>query len=145
MLGSPTPEATTVLLIEKEPHLRRAITECLGGSGYGVIEATDAQEAMTILEHSGEVQVVVADIDIMEPSSGLSFAFEVHHRWPGLGLVITSGRVRHLRPDEVPDEAFFIPRPLPVLMLLELVRTAAHQECDPRGENGSWAAHPTRH
>lgn len=145
MLSSPTPEPTTVLLVEKEPHLRRAITECLGGSGYGVIEAIDPQEAMTILERSGAVQVVVADIDFMEPPRGLAFAFEVHHRWPGLGLVVTSGRVRHLRPDEVPDEAFFIPRPLPVLMLLELIRTAAHQECDSLGETGSWAAYPTLH
>ena len=117
MLLSPTPETMKVLVVEQEPHRRAAISECLGKNGYAVIEAADSRAALTTLEHSSGVRVVVADIDMSDPPSGLAFAFEVHHRWPELGMVITSGHVRHLRPEEVPGGAYFVPRPLPIWLL----------------------------
>ncbi len=121
------PSLTTVLLVEHEPRLRAALTECLGGSGCSVICVRDAEAAFSALEQDNDVQVLVADIDAQEVDEGLPFVRQVHERWPALGLVITSGRLRHLRPDEVPGDGCFIPRPIPTQMLVDLVQVAAHQ------------------
>ncbi len=120
------PSLTTVLLVEHEPRLRAALSECLGSFGCSVICVPDAAGAFSALEQDNDVQVLVADIDVQEEKGGLPFMWEVHERWPALGLVITSGRLRHLRPDEVPGDGCFIPRPIPTQMLVDLVQVAAH-------------------
>lgn len=115
---------TTVLLMEHEPRRRAALIECLGGCGCAVISVADPHEAFAALEQGRDVQVVVADIDVPE-DAGLPFMWEVHQRWPELGLVITSGRLRHMRPDKVPGGGCFIPRPIPAQVLVDLVQVAA--------------------
>ena len=120
-------EPTTVLVIEERPGLRAEMSASLCRSGCSVLEAADAGEALSTLE-TCSVQVVVADIDMTDQTDGLSFAGELHVRWPGLGLVILSGQIRHLRPDQVPGAGVFVPRPVPAGMLLDLVRMAAHPE-----------------
>ena len=92
-------------------------------SGCVVVQAESPRDALSTLEERSDVQVLVADID--EAGSGLAFAHEVHQRWPSMGLVITSGQVRHLRPSEVPGDGIFMPRPLPMQMFLEAVSLAA--------------------
>ncbi len=118
---------TTVLLVEHEPRLQAALSECLGGFGCSVICVSDAEGAFSALEQENNVQVLVADLDAQEADEGLPFVRQVHERWPALGLVITSGRLRHLRPAEVPGNGCFIPRPIPAHMLVDLVQVAAHQ------------------
>ncbi len=121
-LASPL-KGATVLVVEQEPRVRAAVTEALDISGCVVVQAESPRDAFSTLEERSDVQVLVADID--EAGSGLAFAHEVHQRWPTMGLVITSGQVRHLRPSEVPGDGIFMPRPLPVQMFLEAVSLAA--------------------
>jgi CheY-like chemotaxis protein len=128
------PSLTTVLLVEREPRLRAALSECLGGFGCSVICVTDAEGAFSALEQENDVQVLVADIDAQEADEGLPFVRQVHERWPALGLVITSGRLRRLRPEEVPGDGCFVPRPIPAQMLADLVHVAAHQRPSPNEE-----------
>ncbi len=64
---------TTVLLVEHEPRLQAALSECLGGFGCSVICVPDAEGAFSALEQENDVQVVVADIDTQEADEGLPF------------------------------------------------------------------------
>jgi DNA-binding NtrC family response regulator len=121
-LASPL-KGATVLVVEQEPRVRAAVTEALDMSGCVVVQAESPRDAFSTLEERSDVQVLVADID--EAGSGLAFAYEVHQRWPSMGLVITSGQVRHLHPSEVPGDGIFMPRPLPMQMFLEAVSLAA--------------------
>ena len=105
--------------------MRAAVTEALDLSGCVVVQAESPRDALSTLEERSDVQVVVADIDGADAGDGLAFAHRVHQRWPSMGLVITSGQVRHLRPSEVPGDGVFMPRPLPVQMFLEAVSLAA--------------------
>jgi hypothetical protein len=52
----------------------------------------------------------------------------IHGRWPGLGLVLTSDQVRHLRPDGVPGNGCFLPHPIPADTLLDEVRSAVRRQ-----------------
>jgi DNA-binding NtrC family response regulator len=114
-----------VLVVEPEHHVRAALSEALDASGYVVAEARTAQDAFAALEERSDVRVMVADLDMADAVDGLAFAHEVHRRWPALGMVITSGRVRHLPPSDIPGDGFFMPRPLPRQMFLEAVWVAA--------------------
>ncbi len=116
----------TVLLLEHEPVTRTSIARVLSKAGYQVVEASRPDEVWTMLETLPDVDVLVADIDAPDGTSGLELARKVHERWPSIGLVITSDHVRHLHPGDVPGDGCFLPRPLPAEMLLHEVEVAAH-------------------
>jgi CheY-like chemotaxis protein len=113
-----------VLLLEEVP--RRAQTaRVLGRADFDVIEVQDTAEALETLETRADVDVLLADIDIAGGLDGLELSRDVHERWPLLGLVLTSERVRHLSPAEVPGDGCFLPHPVPADTLLIEVRQAA--------------------
>ena len=105
--------------------MRAAVTEALDMSGCVVVQAESPWDALSTLEERSDVRVVVTDIDLADAGDGLAFTHEVHHRWPALGQVITSGQVRHLRPSEVPGDGIFMPHPLPIQAFLDAISLAA--------------------
>jgi two-component system, response regulator PdtaR len=120
----------TVLLVQGEPVLHTGVTTSLVQAGFNVVEAETTGEAWTTLETQPDVRVLFADLDISSGAEVLEFTRRVHDRWPSIGVVITSDHVRHLRPDEVPGDGCFLPRPLPAETLLHEVKVAAHQITD---------------
>ena len=117
----------TVLLVQSEPAARSDVAISLNKTGFNVIEAASTGEAWTTLEARPDIQVLLTDLDVSSGADGLEFAHKVHDRWPSIGLVIISGQVRHLRPDDVPGGGCFLPRPVPAETLLHEVKVAAHQ------------------
>jgi DNA-binding NtrC family response regulator len=118
-------EGATVLVVEQEPRMRAAVARILDQSGFMVVHADSAQDALATLAERSDVRVVVTDIDLADAVDGLAFTHEVHHRWPALGQVITSGQVRHLHPSEVPGDGIFMPHPLPIQAFLDAISLAA--------------------
>jgi DNA-binding NtrC family response regulator len=96
----------------------------LARADFEVIPVENPNEAWATLEAQDDIDVLLADIDIPSPEDGVDLGRSIHHRWPGLGLVLTSEQVRHLRPDEVPGNGCFLPHPIPADTLLEEVRMA---------------------
>jgi CheY-like chemotaxis protein len=66
--------------------------DSLADSGYNVLEAADAAEALRILEEHDEVAVLFTDVNMPGPMDGLALAGLMHDRRPDLGLIVTSGR-----------------------------------------------------
>jgi two-component system, response regulator PdtaR len=116
---------TTILLVEHELVTRAGIAAFLRMAGFHVIEATHTDEVWRMLEALRGVGVLVADLDTADGVDGLRLAQQVHERWPTMGLVITSSRVRHMSPSDVPENGCFLPRPLPADTLLREVQVAA--------------------
>ena len=94
---------------------------------FEVIQVQDPEEAWVTLEAQDDVDVFLVDIDIPSPAGGVDLGRYVHDRWPGLGLVLTSDQVRHLRPDEIPGGGCFLPHPIPADTLLDEIRLAARR------------------
>jgi DNA-binding NtrC family response regulator len=117
----------TVLLVENEPAVRTGVAAFLREAGFDVVAVESPDAMWSILETRPDVQVLVADLDAATGMDSLELARSVHLRWPSIGLVITSGRVRHLRPADIPGNGSFLPRPLPADTLLHKVRVAAQQ------------------
>ncbi len=83
-----------ILVVEDEPLVRLFLTDFLDEAGFKVFEAVNGDEAMTILQARPDVQVIISDIEMPGSMSGLELARAVNARWPGIGIVVTSGRER---------------------------------------------------
>jgi two-component system, response regulator PdtaR len=122
----PKAKQPKVLLLERAQRSASMIS-ILVRANFEVIQAQDANEAWATLEARDDVDVLLADMDISSPVGGIDLGRYVHDRWPGLGLVLTSDQVRHLRPDEVPGDGCFLPHPIPADTLLDEIRLAARR------------------
>lgn len=78
-----------VLLVEDEPLVRMTAADELDEAGFQVLEAKNADEALTLLEaHSDEVQVLFTDVDMLGSMDGMALAERVYQRWPHVLLLI---------------------------------------------------------
>ena len=100
----------TVLAVEDELLVRMSIADFLDDAGFVVFEAINADEAIALLEGRNDVQAVVTDIEMPGSMNGLDLVRLVRERWPGIGIVVTSGRVRP-GPDVLVDKAVFLSKP----------------------------------
>jgi DNA-binding NtrC family response regulator len=122
----PIAKQPKILLLE-DAHRSASIITVLMRAEFEVIQAQDPNEAWVTLDARDDVDVLLADIDIPSPVGGVELGRYVHDRWPGLGLVLTSVQVRHLRPDEIPGEGCFLPHPIPADTLLDEIRLAVRR------------------
>jgi two-component system cell cycle sensor histidine kinase/response regulator CckA len=78
----------TVLLVDDEDAVRRALRKILERGGMSVSEAASATEALALLENGPKVDAVVSDV-LMPETSGLAFYDQLIQRAPALaGRVI---------------------------------------------------------
>lgn len=79
----------TILVVEDEVFVRMVISEYLRGCGYRVIEAANADEAVTLLQHLEiEVDVVFSDIEMPGSMGGFELAKWLREHRPGIGVVL---------------------------------------------------------
>lgn len=100
----------TVLVVEDDAVTRHAAAAMIGDAGFSVCEATNGNEAIRVLDREAGIRVVVTDIDMPLGIDGIKLAACIHRRWPGIGIVITSGKVRPKEGD-VPALGRFIRKP----------------------------------
>ena len=115
-----------VLLVEDEVLIRLFGADLLTAAGFEVIEAASADEALGKLESRGDVQVLFTDVHMPGSLDGLELARCVHKRWPGIELLIASGRSR-LDPDEIPDDGLFVSKPYEPSHVIQQLRELAQR------------------
>jgi CheY-like chemotaxis protein len=114
-MSIPNPERRMVVLaIEDEPLVRMFIADFLDEARFKVIEAVNADEATTILRARPDIQAVVTDIEMLGSMNGLELARLIQERWPGIGVVVTSGRERP-GPDDLSEKVAFLSPTFPSL------------------------------
>ena len=79
----------TILLVEDEVLVRVPIAQYLRDCGYRVIEAVNAEEAMTVLSHKETVvDVVFSDIEMPGAVDGFGLAKWIREHRPGLDVLL---------------------------------------------------------
>jgi CheY-like chemotaxis protein len=121
-----------VLLVEDEPLVRLIACDGLEDAGFDVLEAKDSQEALDILRSRSDIGVLFTDVNMPGKLDGMALAELVHHKWPDIKLVVTSGRVL---PRPVPDDGRFLPKPYSLQKLTNLVEEVSLPQAGvtPRG------------
>jgi CheY-like chemotaxis protein len=110
VMGSFATKRPVVLIVEDEFLLRMHAAEMIGNSGFDVIEAGNADEAIAILEARPDIHVVFTDIQMPGSMDGLKLARFIRGRWPPIKIVATSGFV-NVGKDDLPEGGRFVPKP----------------------------------
>jgi len=114
-------ERPTVLIVEDEVLIRLMVADELRTAGLHVLEASNADEAWTILESSLPVQLLFTDIHMRGRMSGFELARLVRERYPSLKVVITFSREPANGIGGVADA--FIGKPYDLRAVVEQVQT----------------------
>ena len=99
-----------VLVVEDDELLRWSAMIVLEDSGYSVLEASDAGEALTALEQWADVRIMFTDAQMPGAIDGVRLAHLVSQRWPLLRIIVTSGRMR-LHQDDLPKGGVYLMKP----------------------------------
>jgi PAS domain S-box-containing protein len=84
-----------ILVVEDDKDVRTYTTETLRELGYEVLEASNAQGALQVLQHHPEVQVLFTDIGLPGGMNGRRLAEEARSRHPTLKVLFTTGYARN--------------------------------------------------
>ena len=99
-----------VLVVEDEFFSRLHAVNLVEAAGYKAIEASNADEAIAILETRKDIRTVFTDIDMPGSMDGLKLARAVRDRWPPIELILTSGHF-DVPEDKIPEGGLFFSKP----------------------------------
>lgn len=99
-----------VLVVEDEALLLFSIAEDLRDAGFEVFEASNADEAIALLEEHPGIGVLFTDVDMPGSMDGLKLSMAVRERWPPVKLLVTSGHM-NVRNARLPEGGRFMPKP----------------------------------
>ena len=113
-----------VLVVEDEPIIRMNTVATIEDAGYVVIEASNADDAILLLEAHPDIRVVFSDIEMPGTMDGLKLVHAVRKRWPPVILILASGRVSPLVA-EMPADTVFLSKPYAEDDLLKVLAKVA--------------------
>ncbi len=99
-----------MLIVEDETFIRMNAIEMIEASGFDVIEATCADEAISILEQRSDIRLIFTDIDMPGSMDGLKLAHFVKGRWPPIKIIATSGHAK-IAESDLPEGSRFLSKP----------------------------------
>jgi two-component system, response regulator PdtaR len=115
-----TPTAA-VLIVEDEALIRALAVDIVEEAGYVALEASNADEAVVILEARSDIAVLFTDINMPGSMDGLKLAHAVRDRWPPVKIIMVSGLVS-LTPSDLPADTQFFPKPYQAAHMVSQLR-----------------------
>jgi DNA-binding NtrC family response regulator len=102
----------TVLVVEDEVLVRMPIAQYLRDCGYKVIEAVNADEAITVLLHKETVvDIVFSDIEMPGAVDGFGLAKWIREHRPGLDVLLAGTVPRTVENAQQLCEQGSVPKP----------------------------------
>lgn len=110
MATSKKPERYAILIVEDEALLRMHAADIVEEAGFIPIEASNADEAVAILESRSDIALLFTDVNMPGSMDGLKLAHAVRNRWPPIKIVIVSGHLQ-VSENELPADSRFFGKP----------------------------------
>src|SRR5271168_5617775 len=104
---SDSPSNALVMVVDDDVFERMG-AYMFSDAGYRVLEAGNADEALGFFESNADVRLLFTDVSMPGSMSGSDLAHQVAKRWPGVGIIMTSGRPR---PEPLPLGTQFHAKP----------------------------------
>jgi signal transduction histidine kinase/CheY-like chemotaxis protein len=82
-----------ILVVEDDATVLTLTVDMLSGLGYRVVTATNAAEALTIIQSNAPIDLLFSDVVMPGGVSGVSLARTARELRPGLRVLLTSGYV----------------------------------------------------
>nr|WP_183448444.1 response regulator [Microvirga lupini] len=118
-------------MVEDEPLVRLVTADILLEANFRVIEAGDAEEALRVLKAEVAIDVLLSDVEMPPGMNGYELVGHVHRGWPGVEIIVSSGR-EWPREDDLPPGAIFLPKPYLNSTLVSYVQNAARKAQETR-------------
>jgi len=89
---TPVRDVGTVLVVDDDEAVQRVTTKILERTGFAVVTATSAEEALEVLAaRHQEIRLVLSDVVLAEGMSGADLAARIREAYPGLRVLLASG------------------------------------------------------
>jgi two-component system, response regulator PdtaR len=82
-----------VLVIEDEPIIRMGAMDSIAAAGFEALGASNADEAIRILETRLDIHLVFTDVGMPGTMDGVKLAHYVRGRWPPVKVIVASGKL----------------------------------------------------
>ncbi len=109
----------SVLVVEDDPVLRRMVVQVLSRHGLTLSESASGEEALALVAHSTDVDLLITDVDL-GAVSGLDVAREFARHRPHAPVIVMSGRpLAHVTAEFPEGIAQFLPKPFRPTQLVD--------------------------
>ncbi|SFL46424.1 response regulator [Methylobacterium pseudosasicola] len=116
-----------VLIAEADELVRMVTADMLADVGFQTIEVSTATEALAVLQGSVTVRMLITGRGIV--GDGVALAHLVHHRWPDVGILVTSGAGADLQ-RALPPGTRLLSKPYVFADLIQEVKAGLAKEQD---------------
>jgi CheY-like chemotaxis protein len=124
MVQTTQADKSVVLVVEDETLIRLDIVDQIESAGFEVLQASNADEAIAILEGNLNIHIVFTDVDMPGSMDGIKLARFVRGRWPPIKIVVTSGHFK-VRDEDMPDGGLFFDKPYNPADVIQKLRELA--------------------
>lgn len=80
-----------VLVVEDSPMIRMGAVDLVRSAGYEALEASNADEAIHVLESRDDIDLVFTDVQMPGTMDGIKLSHYIRDRWPPVKLIVASG------------------------------------------------------
>jgi CheY-like chemotaxis protein len=106
-----------VLIVEHDELLQSLTADIMADSGFVALQASDADEALAILESRSDIALMLTSVTMPGSIDGLGLTRTVCRRWPAIKTIIASSQVRLIGSDLTAGSRFFLkPYHLPTMI-----------------------------
>jgi CheY-like chemotaxis protein len=123
-VGLETSRRRVVLAVEDEPLILMLAIDMIRDAGFEPLSASNANEAIGILERRDDIEIVFTDINMPGSMDGIKLAQAVRGRWPPIRTIITSGFSGSER-KLLPEGSQFIPKPYTACQISDALHSLA--------------------
>ena len=112
-----------LLLVEDDALVRMTVALMLEDDGFGVVEASTAEEALGLMRGGLQAPVMVTDVDLGAGWNGMELADQLRAVSPEMVIVFITGRVASLAGRALGPREAVLPKPFEGAELARLVRS----------------------
>jgi two-component system, response regulator PdtaR len=113
-----------VLAVEDEPLILILAVDMIRDAGFEPLWASNADEAIRILESRDDIRIVFTDINMPGSMDGIKLAQTVRGRWPPIKIIVTSAFSLSER-KHLPEGSQFIPKPYDAAQISDALHSLA--------------------
>ena len=123
----------TILIVEDDTLVHNYVVTQLRGLGYRTLSASNAGEALAIVDSSESIDLLFTDLVMPGPINGRRLAIEARNRRPSLKVLYTSGYAESARVDDgrLDADALLLAKPYRRIELAKMIRAALAPDAIP--------------
>jgi CheY-like chemotaxis protein len=104
------PSGQVILVVENNELLKVFMANLVGTAGFVALQASNADEALTILELRPDIALLVTNVVMHGSMDGAELAHAVCNRWPAVKIMVVSGKAG-LSEQDLPAKSVFFSKP----------------------------------